>query len=72
MQQTITLYRTPDGWMARHSDPTVKELFGTDTLPTAFTAAASAETVIAEISRLNQGCRLIVSLAEIEDQTSAH
>lgn len=58
--QTITLYRTPDGWMARHSDPTIRELFGTDTLPTAFTAAASTETVLIEITRRNPTCRVTV------------
>ena len=53
----ITLFKTTDGWMANMSRAAnaneVYGLFGTCTLPTAFTAAAPASEVLAEIQRLN-------------------
>jgi len=43
-------------WMARFvDDAEIKSLFGTDTIPTAFTAAAAKETVIAQLIKLNPG-----------------
>ena len=50
---TITLFKTIEGWMARDDDPRTVALFGTDTLPTAFTAEARPETVRAAIARRN-------------------
>ena len=52
---TIKLYRSADGWMAVFSDPQVVALFGSDTLPTAYTAKAAAEAVLAGVRRLNPG-----------------
>jgi hypothetical protein len=49
----ITLVWTPTGWMLRTTDPKVKELFGTDTIPTPFTAKAPTSMVLKEISRQN-------------------
>ncbi len=60
MQHTITLYRTPRGWMSRTTDPKVRELFGTDTLPTAYTVQANEATVLGAIQALNPECRVIV------------
>ena len=51
--ETIKLYKLGDSWMAQSSDPKIKELFGTDTIPTAFTARADGQYVLGEIKRLN-------------------
>ena len=54
----ILLYRNPQGWMAWHKGPHAKEivdLFGTDTLPTAWTDKADGETVRREIAERNPG-----------------
>jgi hypothetical protein len=53
---TITLYRGADSWLAHWQGDDaaeIKRLFGTDILPTAYTAQAAGDTVQAEISRLN-------------------
>ena len=55
---SITLFRAENGLMAKHSDPEVYSLFGTDVIPTAFTAEADPETVVDEIRRLNPHCRV--------------
>ena len=55
MTYQITLYRGTESWMATSTDPKVKRLFGTDTLPVAFTAQADQSTVLREIQRLNPG-----------------
>ena len=53
-EQRIKLNLTPSGWMADFcGDPEIFKLFGTTVLPTAFTAAASAATVIAATCKLN-------------------
>ena len=61
----ILLSLTPTGWVCTkygpHAAETI-ELFGTATLPTAFTAQAPAERVLAAITRLNPGC--VVELAK--------
>ena len=51
--ETIKLYKLGDSWMAQSDDPKLKELFGTDTIPTAFTARADGQYVLGEIKRLN-------------------
>lgn len=51
--EQIQLFKTSEGWMSRSDDPLVVEVFGTDTLPTAFTAEAPAAVVLAEIQKLN-------------------
>lgn len=59
---TIILIYTPRGWLAQHSGPhafEVVDLFGTDTIPTAFTAQAPSEVVAAEIRKLNPDCKVI-------------
>lgn len=40
-------------WMSHTNDPRVKELFGTDRIPTAFTLDASPDFVLAQVQRLN-------------------
>lgn len=51
----INLFWTSAGWMATFTDPAVQAAFGTDTIPTAFTAAAKPQVVLAGIQRLNPG-----------------
>lgn len=53
---TITLTLVDGNWMAQHSDPQVKRLFGTDTLPTPFTSQADVSMVLRKIRDLNPGC----------------
>lgn len=50
---TMKLYVSAAGWMIVCSDPEVLKLFGTDTLPTAFTCNAKAGDVLAKITALN-------------------
>lgn len=51
---TIKLRNENTGWCAQFvNDANIVELFGTDTLPTAFTAAAPFELVRSEIQKLN-------------------
>jgi len=51
---TIELSKDTRSWYAKFiGDKKIVELFGTDTLPTAFTAAAKYDDVEAEIQRLN-------------------
>lgn len=62
-QSTINLYRSPQGWMATWVGPEaekIKRLFGTDTMPTAFTAQASATKVLEAIGKLNPECAVVV------------
>ena len=52
-QHSILLSLTGNGWVATHSDPAIADLFGTDTIATAFTAGANADDVLTTIARLN-------------------
>jgi len=60
MRHTITLYRSAQAWMSVNSDPKVRDLFGTDVLPTAFPAAADESTVLARIQALNPDCDVVI------------
>ncbi len=63
MENTITLKRTEQGWMAEYSGPMRHEiynLFQTATIPTAFTALATWQVVQREIQRLNPDCDVVV------------
>mgnify|MGYP001360769564 CR=1 FL=1 len=58
----IILSKSATGWNAQFiNDPDVLAAFGTDTIPTAYTAAANASTVLDAIARLNPNH--VVSLA---------
>lgn len=64
MKSEIKLLKQPDGWMAIHCGPLgaeVMELFGTNTLPTAFTAQADELTVLQAIQHLNPGVTVTVA-----------
>jgi len=52
---TMTLVQSQTGWLVRTDDPHTLELFGTDTLPTPYTAAAPASMVLQAIKALNPG-----------------
>lgn len=51
--ETITLYRANGVWIARFSDPEVRRLFATDTVPTAYAGVMLAADVLAQIQILN-------------------
>ena len=56
----IIISCTSSCWVATHVNmPDVINLFGTDTLPTAFTAAAPAEPVLAELGERNPGVLVV-------------
>jgi len=56
MEKRITLHRGLQFWMVTfHADAEVMELFGTDTLPTSYTAETPALTVLNAIRALNPG-----------------
>jgi hypothetical protein len=55
----ITLIRTSTGWCAKFSGDAavpIRSAFGTDTIPTAYTAFASAEKVKKEIRYMWPRC----------------
>lgn len=59
----ITLIRTSTGWSAQFSGEALEEvqrLFGTDTIPTAFTAAAPAKKVETQIRAMWPKCSVTV------------
>ena len=52
----IKLFNSPQGWQVRFEDDTeIVKLFGTDTLPTAFTESASPMMVLEVIKKNNPG-----------------
>jgi len=53
---TIELILKADGWYSRFSDPRVMELFGTDTIPTAYGPSVPAATVWIAITQRNRDC----------------
>ena len=63
--ETIELYRKDGAWVAKHSNPQIPELFGTDTIPTSFTAQASYRTVVDTIQRLNPDCEVSATFRQV-------
>jgi hypothetical protein len=61
----IRLYRVPTGWIADMREAAdvarVRQLFGTDQIPTAYTAHADPYTVRDAIARLNPEERVLVA-----------
>jgi hypothetical protein len=62
----IELRRTATGWTATYMvdggpDQSIVQLFGTATLPTAFTARATCDEVLLNISRLNSDAAIWVA-----------
>jgi len=62
MRHTITLRRIASGWVAQSDDPQWPTLFGTDTLPTGFTAGAAPADVLGDITRLNPDARVVLAV----------
>lgn len=56
MTHTITIKAGTREWLAVHSDPTIAELFGTDTLPTPFLLSTPREYVQVELTKRNPAC----------------
>jgi len=54
----IELIKTSDGWMAKFSEPRVRELFGTDTILTPFTELVEGMIVLNEIRKRNPDCEV--------------
>ena len=63
MRPTITLFRQAGHWLAQHSDPTVREMFGTDTLPTAWADDTPARMVFARVAQLNPDAKVFVRVS---------
>lgn len=56
MLREIKAYRTADGWVARFiDDGETRALFGTDVLPTAWTARAPLSMVLDGLTEKNRG-----------------
>ena len=53
---TLTIIKGEREWLVRHSDPEVKRLFGTDTLPTPFLLSMPLAQVQVRITQLNPDC----------------
>lgn len=70
----ITLIRTTTGWSARFSGDaaqTIQSAFGTDTIPTAFTAEAPIEKVKAQMHRGWPKCLITVEDAQARAEAEA-
>ena len=63
MRKTIKLTRTPGGWVATFSDPSIMELFGADTIPLPYTAQAEELIVLEIIKRRNPNAIVTVGRA---------
>ncbi len=57
----MKLFKNDKGWMVQTDDPQVMDLFGTDTLPTPFTAQATPGRVLAAIQELNPGVQVVLA-----------
>lgn len=70
MAGRITLYRAPSGWIADMSSAgrahEIRALFGTDQLPTCYTARAPWRLVRDKIARLNPGEAIEVDILSRE------
>lgn len=62
-RHTITLHRNQVLWSATFSDPEVRKVCGTDTLPTPFRAVTAPESVLAAIQARNPDCRVFLGEA---------
>lgn len=58
--ETIELFVLGNSWFARSNAPLVRQLFGTDTIATAFMAGCPAGEVLARISALNPAARVVL------------
>ena len=58
--ETIELFRHGRNWLAKSDNPEVLRLFGSDTLPTAFSAQAHSNYVLDRMHALNPDCNVFV------------
>jgi len=58
----VKLINSQQGWLARFEDPKVIELFGTDTLPTAYTEQASPMMVLEGIQKKNPDYKVMFAV----------
>jgi hypothetical protein len=68
MDNSIVLSIGPTGWNAEYFGPhraEIEDLFGSNTIPTAFMAQASWRPVQAEIERLNPGVAVRVAITSL-------
>jgi len=56
--ETIEVFKAGGMWMAKHSNPKVFELFGTDTIPTPYSDKVSEAGVVRMIADRNLDCRV--------------
>lgn len=56
----MKLFKNDTGWMVQDDNPQVRELFGTDVIPTAFTSQAEPGRVLATIQALNPGVQVVL------------
>ncbi len=58
----ITVWSDGQNWQATfHDDAEVKRLFGTDTIPTPYTAKTEGGTVRAEVQERNPDCVVVLA-----------
>ena len=70
---TITITKRGDLWIAQYSGEhaaTLVELFGADTVPTAYTSATPCAVVVAEVQRRNPDC-YVYGVGESDDYIAA-
>ena len=66
MKNSIVLILKGNVWCAKHSDSRIKELFGTEILPTPFSSDAFPDTVQKKIARLNPDCEVTLDPESLE------
>lgn len=61
MKKIIELFIFDGIWHAKfHNHTEVMDLFGTDTLPTAFMACLPAQTVLEQVQKRNPQCNVVL------------
>lgn len=60
MKYTIKIKRTANGYTAQYNDPIIAELFGSDTITTAYTPVANPKRVLSEIAGMNPQYNVIL------------
>lgn len=58
--ETIIIRKAATCYTVTFTDPSVRELFGTDTLPTAYLPTADADYVRREIEQLHPECDVVM------------
>ena len=58
---TLTVYRGREAWLCRSTDPAVRQLFHTDTLPTPWPPTTPAALVRSRLAGLNPDARIVMA-----------